>query len=144
MSLEKAKISCTIIGSFSDIELIVKIRETLREAGYHIIAPTEEFFKLKTHAIVEHHGEKRHSESKWFAQRKALAMMNYFKYVAESDFVYLVNEKNGEEYYGLNSSMEIGVALYLGKPVVLHRPTTRVELRELTMLCEFIDRDKEV
>ena len=139
MSLEKEKVSCTIIGSFSDIDLIVKIRETIKEAGYHIIAPTKEFFELKTHAIVQHHGEERHSESKWFVQRKALSIKNYFEYVAKADFIYLVNEKNGEEYYGLNSSMEVGIALYLGKPVVLHRPTTRAELKGLTMPCEFID-----
>jgi len=122
----------TIISSWSDLDLVRKVRSDLEYRGYKVIAPTEEWLRFCI-ATIKIHREKRGKEPEWAAQEKALNMMKYFKFIEESDFVYVINVKDGKEYYGLNTSMEIGVALWLGKPIVTHIPPTMLELRKLTM-----------
>jgi nucleoside 2-deoxyribosyltransferase len=51
-------------------------------------------------------------------------MINYFKQIDEADIVIIKNEKNGEEYCGVGTTLELGYAFAKGKMVLLtKRPT---------------------
>lgn len=120
----------TICGSWSDLDKIFDIKKKLEEHGYIVIAPNTDWLYFCRKEIQAHHIN-RGNETDINARKKALNLLHYFDFIKESNFIYVYNMKNDKQYIGLNTAMEIGVALWLGKPVYFYTQPVDYELREL-------------
>lgn len=113
-----------VCGSFSNLGLINKVIEQLKEEGYDVF-PSEEWFEFCKYAI--HMTHKRKEEDKRSLYLKYQAQRIYAHNVMGADLIYFVNEKNGKEYYGVGSTIELGIALvnYLDLEFEAERPKIR-------------------
>jgi hypothetical protein len=122
----------TLISSFSNPEKVMEEVNRLKEEyDVEIILPTEEHFK-RTQKVM---GEGKTCSGTVMSEsnriQKSLSMEMYFRAIRESDIVHIFNIKNGQEYYGVNTLIEVGVAHSFGKKITCTIPPTVPEIKSL-------------
>jgi nucleoside 2-deoxyribosyltransferase len=58
-------------------------------------------------------------------------MESYFSHIDSADLVVVLNEKDGEEHYGVGTTIEIGYALARGKRIRFTRHPTNQNILSL-------------
>ena len=116
----------TICGSIAFIDQMLETKSRLEKMGHQVdLPPTEitdregrpldarEFYRLR----------KTETDPKsWIWESKKQAMLNHFYKIEWSNAILVLNiEKNDiPGYIGANTLMEMGLALYLNKPIYLY------------------------
>jgi nucleoside 2-deoxyribosyltransferase len=105
-------------GSF--YEHANKIASELDKMGYKTVVPATAYKMLKSGDYDIAKVKKWIDNDELFHLKQGLAMA-HFKEVAEGDAILVVNDDKPakEAYIGPNTTMEWGVAYYLGKPVFI-------------------------
>lgn len=125
------KETLTICGSFAELDLICRCCQRLEELGFNVLMPTEEFLVEISDVIEYHQGLNTRKDKAEIIKKKRKGMEKYLESISKSDGIFVVNEKNGREYIGLNVALEIGYAFYLGKKIYLLKPTKMLELEAI-------------
>jgi nucleoside 2-deoxyribosyltransferase len=92
---------------------VVEIIRMLKNEGHDVIFPTEEYLESFDEcgrvSLDENNTTKRAEREK-----------TYLEHVKECGMLYVYNMKNGKEYIGRSTAMEIGYALALNKRIIFH------------------------
>jgi nucleoside 2-deoxyribosyltransferase len=105
-----------ICGSYGDIEGFLKVLEHFqKEYGEVNVFPNIEHLRQSEPCIEAHHGSKNETEETITTRSKLMKI--YFDHIEHADLVIIRNEKNGEEYYGVGTTIELGYALAKGKKI---------------------------
>lgn len=126
----------TICGSIAFYQEMVDVKNQLERAGFEV--------KLPPSKILDEHGEEitvqayydlRKAETNndgWIWERKNEAMINHFNKVEWAEAVLVLNyTKNDiENYVGANTLLEMGVAMYLKKPIYLLNAIPEISCKE--------------
>lgn len=122
----------TVISSFSNPERVLQEVKRLEETyDVEIVLPTKEHFERMLKTMGANNacsGTKMEEQTRL---KKSLNMEMYFRAIRESDIVHIFNVKDGQEYYGANTLIEIGVAHCLGKKITCYIPPTIPEIKSL-------------
>lgn len=114
----------TICGSIAFIDEMTATATELSKHGHEVKAPPvfirnndgKEFTVKEFYAL-----RKSCPDDAWVWDEKKAAMMVHFEKVAWSDVILVLNEEKNSipGYIGANTLMEMGLALYLNKPIYL-------------------------
>jgi len=111
---------------------IIEVKEKLESMGHEVLIPpdkvknkegdlisAQEYYELRRNMMKD--GGEEHN---WIWQRKKDAIMWHFEKVSKADVVLVLNfEKNNiANYIGGNTFLEMGVAMWLDKPIYLYNP----------------------
>ncbi len=125
----------TICGSIAFFEDMLIIKDKLEKLGHKVDLPPTKILNDKDEYIpVTEYYNLRKSEKPpawvWVAKKKA--MLAHFNKVEWADIILVVNqEKNGVAgYIGANTLMEMGLALFLKKPIYLLNEIPEISYRE--------------
>ena len=106
-----------VIGTYSDTRLIGRVIDELGKRGFEVFPSGEEFENLAK--IIQLSDEHAVSDKTMKKIRKVFD--RFMDEIRESDFVYVFNEKDGKEYIGSGTLMQIGFTLGLKKPIFFFR-----------------------
>lgn len=109
-----------ICASMSFYQKVIKICEELKSIGHAPIPPAAALIMAQdkdfdtNHYLDKYYGEK-------ISEGRLKAIKNHFQEINQSEAILVINEaKNGYSgYIGGNVLMEMGLALYLNKPIYL-------------------------
>lgn len=116
----------TICGSIAFIDRMLEIKSQLEKLGHQVdLPPTEiadgegrpldvrEFYKLR---------KTETNPNSWIWDSKRKAILDHFQKIEWCDAILVLNiEKNNiPGYIGANTFLEMGLALYLNKPIYLY------------------------
>lgn len=122
----------TLISSFSNPKRVLQEVERLKRTyDVEIVLPTQEHFDRMLKTMGASNACSGTEMSKTLRLKKSLNMEMYFRAIKESDIVHVFNLKNGKEYYGFNTLIEIGVAHALGKKITCFISPTVPEIKSL-------------
>jgi hypothetical protein len=126
----------TICGSIAFYDEMQKIKEELEKKGHVVDLPPikvgEKYGKPMSVKDYYEIRKKSGEEVKWVWDLKKDAMLEHFGKVAWSEAILVANyDKNGVEgYIGANTLIEMGVALYLNKPIYLLNKIPEISYEE--------------
>lgn len=126
----------TICGSIAFFAEMLETKTALEEKGHEVkLPPTEVADEQGKMIPVARYYELRKTitdENSWVWQRKEEAMRAHFDKVAWADIVLVLNyDKKGiAGYIGANTLIEMGLALYLRKPIYLLNPIPEMDSKE--------------
>lgn len=124
-----------ICGSYGDMEGFLDILEHFRRKfGSQNIFPDREHLRQSKPCIKAHH--ESWNESEVTIMLRAKLMKSYFTHIDNADLVVIRNEKNGKEYYGTGTTVELGYALARGKKVHFTRKPTDSNILSLLSCSE--------
>lgn len=115
-----AKKTIVICSSGSFYKHCIQIADELRAMGWRVVVPaTAEEMKASNDFEISKH--KPWMDDEKYFQGKHDVAMTHFNEIAKGDAVLIVNDdKPGKpNYIGPNTTMEWGLAYYLGKPVFM-------------------------
>jgi len=122
-----------ICGSYGDMERFLGLLELLRkEHGEQNVFPTAEHLERSKPCIEAHHEDNRETDET-IAIRSEL-MRTYFDQIDAADLVVIMNEKKGQEYYGVGTTIELGYALAKGRRICFTRAPTNPNIKSLIMM----------
>ncbi len=122
----------TICSTIKFYDNILAVKKQLEEMGHEVLIPphevkneagdlisVKEYYDLRQKMMKE-----SGQEHDWIWQRKKEAMEWHFEKVSQADVVLILNyEKNSiANYIGGNTFLEMGVAMWLNKPIYLINP----------------------
>lgn len=112
-----------VCGSYGDIEGFLEVwKHFQRRFGSRNVFPDREHLKESEPCIMTHHRSGNETEATIAVRAKL--MKSYFNHIDGADLVVIRNEKNGEEYYGTGTTVELGYALAKDKKIrFTKRPT---------------------
>lgn len=115
-----------ICSSGSFYEHCNKIAEELRRSGYEAVVPATAYKMLQTGDYDIAKFKKWMKNKEHFSIKRKLAMA-HFNEVAKGDAILIVNDDKPDQpnYIGPNTTMEWGLAYYLGKPVFILNGVTK-------------------
>ena len=122
-----SKPKVVIIGSFSDHQAILAEIERLSKI-YDVIMPSKEWFERINKLMGTCSGK---LEDERVLALKRIHMDVYFNAIKQANLIHVYNVKNGKEYYGINTLLEIGYALACGKLLSSKIKPTESEFRHL-------------
>src|SRR3989339_804676 len=143
----------TICGSIAFIEQMVETRNLLEQNGHQVRIPLTEILNGQGEIIsaTEYYRIRQSNESEqetWIWERKKMAMKTHFEKIIWSDVILVLNyEKNGiPGYVGSNTLIEMGIALYLDKPIYLLHTVPEIGSREeiLGMMPILLNGDLQI
>ena len=114
-----------ICGSITFCDEMNELRADLEKKGHGVISP-QRMAKDETGeaiSIREYHekmgGEPPADHELW--DLKKTAILDHFKYIEDGDVVLVANypKKGINHYVGANTLLEMGLALYLSKPIYI-------------------------
>ena len=120
-----------IIGSFSNPNALIEEKNRLARQGFNVIMPTPEWFEKCKGWLTEHHSHNARTPSSDIVVMKHLHMHEYFRWIDQASFVHVYNEKDGKEYYGYNTVIEIGYCIAKGIPMTSKLPPTVDEFKHI-------------
>jgi len=108
---------------------MLEIQKQLEEMGHTVLTPPHEVPNEKGEMIpVEEYYRIRkdsdRGDESWIWDLKEKAIRNHFEKVSQADAILVLNyDKKGiKNYIGANTLMEMGLALWLKKPIYLLNP----------------------
>ncbi len=125
----------TICGSIAFFENMLAVKKQLEERGHEVnippahiadesgmMIPVLEYYRLR----------KADHPADWIWERKREAMKNYFEKIVWAEAILVLNyEKKGVPgYVGANTLLEMGLAMYLDKPIYLLHPIPEMDSKE--------------
>ena len=110
-------VKVVVIGSYSDTKLIGKVINELVKRGFGVFPQGEEFKDL---AKIIASSETRAVSDETMERRRSVNL-KFMDEIRECDFVYVFNEKDGEEYIGPGTLMQMGFAIGARKPIFFYR-----------------------
>jgi hypothetical protein len=126
----------TICGSIAFYEKMCKTKKELENKGHEVDIPpcelrddsgriisVQEYYKIRKAEKVD---------ESWVWERKKWAILKHFEKVKWADTILVLNyEKNSMEgYIGANTLIEMGLALYLNKPIYLLNKIPEIAYKE--------------
>ena len=106
---EASTLKVVVCGSYGDMKTFVEILDSCkRRYGEQNVFPNEEHLRRSSICIEAHHGKKGETEAT--IETRSRLMKVYFEQIDHADVVVILNEKNGEEYYGVGTTLELGYA----------------------------------
>jgi nucleoside 2-deoxyribosyltransferase len=124
-----------LCGSYGDMNRFLEILGTLRkDYGEQNVFPSTEHLE-KSRPCIEAHHEGKGETPETIAIRSKL-MKSYFTHIDLADLVVVMNEKNGEEHYGIGTSIELGYAFAKGKVVRFTREPTNANIQSLVAIAK--------
>lgn len=123
-----------VCGSFGDFDRFLEVLKYVRRNfGLTNVFPDDEHLKKAEPSIMAHHVTKKETEETISARSKL--MLVYFEQIDKADIIIIVNEKEGQEYYGTGTMMELGYALAKSKNIFLTKPPTNPNILSLLKAC---------
>jgi len=126
----------TICGSIAFFDEMVDMKSKLEEMGYRVDLPPTEIKNEDGKMISVHEYYKLRKELdtsiKWIWERKKEAIIDHFRKIEWGDAILVLNyEKNGiSGYIGANTLIEMGLALWLKKPIYLLNEIPEISAKE--------------
>ena len=129
-----------ICGSYGDLKGFLQVLRIFQENyGISNVFPNKEHMEKSMPCIFAHHVMEKETESTISARAKL--MEAYFKNIEAADSIVVVNEKNGQEYYGTGTTIELGYALAKGKRLLFTRQPTNPNILSL---LKIVNPDNEL
>lgn len=126
----------TLCGSIAFFDQMLAVKKQLEALGHEVKLPPTEVPDENGRMIpVAKYYELRKTvtdETSWVWINKEIAMRNHFDKVAWSDAILVCNyDKKGiVGYIGANTLIEMGLAMYLRKPIYLLNPIPEIDCKE--------------
>ena len=96
------------------------------------VFPSDVHLRSSELCIEAHHKGKGETEET--IELRSKLMQRYFEMIDDADLVVVVNEKNGQEYYGVGTMIELGYAFAKKKVVRFKRKPTDANIMSLALL----------
>jgi nucleoside 2-deoxyribosyltransferase len=126
-------VKVVICGSFGDMGSFLEVLEHFKQMyGEQNVFPNKEHLERSKSCIEAHHDYK--GETDETLAKRSILMRSYFDHIEKADLVVIVNEKHGQEYYGVGTTVELGYAVAKGKPVRFTREPTNANALSLTKM----------
>lgn len=110
----------------SFLEVLSYYRQMFGESN---VFPDKEHLERSRPCIEAHHGHKE--ETEYTIMTRSTLMESYFKQIDHADLIVVMNEKNGEEHYGVGTTLELGYAFSKGKRIQFTRKPTNPNILSL-------------
>lgn len=126
----------TLCGSIAFFDQMLDVKKQLEILGHEVkLPPTEVPDEHGNMIPVAKYYELRKTitnDTSWIWERKEEAMRNHFDKVAWSDAILVCNyDKKGiAGYIGANTLLEMGLAMYLRKPIFLLNQIPEIDCKE--------------
>jgi len=114
------------VGHF--LEVLDRFKQKYGEQN---VFPDNRHMELSKPCIEAHHGSS--VETQETIARRSELMKNYFAQIDDADLVVIINEKNGEEYYGIGTAIELGYSLAKDKKILFVRQPTNSNIVSLIL-----------
>jgi nucleoside 2-deoxyribosyltransferase len=112
-----------LCGSYGDLDNFLKVLANLQQKyGASNVFPDSDHIEKSMPCIFAHHVIERDTAKTTIARSRL--MESYFRHIDSADLVVLLNEKDGEEYYGVGTTIELGYAIAKGKRIRFTRQPT--------------------
>jgi len=108
--------------------------------GTSNVFPDKEHLEKSNPCIFAHHVAEKETEETLITRLKL--MESYFDNIDNADLVVILNEKNGHEYYGVGTTMELGYAYAKGKKICFTKQPTNANI--LSLLKAFNKLNEEL
>jgi nucleoside 2-deoxyribosyltransferase len=119
-----------VCGSYGDMKTFIEtLNSCRRKHGAQNVFPDEEHLRCSSPCIEAHHGKKGETEAT--IETRSRLMKIYFEQIDHADLIVIMNEKNGEEYYGVGTTLELGYAFAKGKIIHFTRKPTNPNILSL-------------
>jgi Nucleoside 2-deoxyribosyltransferase len=127
-----------VCGSFGDLEGFLQCLHIFQaKYGTANVFPNKEHMEASMPCILAHHVLEKETDKT--IVKRAQLMETYFKRIDAADLIVVVNQKNGEEYYGTGTTIEIGYALARGKRVHFIKEPTNPNILSLMRIVSSTD-----
>ncbi len=110
-------VKIVVCGSYSDIRTIGKVINELQLRGFETF-PNQEYLKELAQTFKE---SEKHAVSNLTMKKRREINLKFMDEIKGSDVVFVFNEKDGKEYIGPGTLMQIGYAVGLKKPIFFYR-----------------------
>ncbi|MEI7891381.1 MAG: hypothetical protein WCI36_05450 [bacterium] len=125
----------TICGSIAFFDEMLKAKKELEDMGHEVDLPPTEIKngEGKMIPVAEYYRiRKSENPDAWVWDAKKVAMLTHFKKEEWADVILVLNiEKNGVAgYVGANTLIEMGLALFLDKPIYLLNDIPEISSKE--------------
>lgn len=119
-----------VCGSYGDMRTFTEALNSCKlRHGAQNVFPDEKHLQRSSPCIEAHHVRKEETESTIEARSRLMKV--YFEQIDHADLVVIVNEKNGKEYYGVGTTLELGYAFAKGKMLHFKRKPTNPNILSL-------------
>jgi nucleoside 2-deoxyribosyltransferase len=119
-----------VCGSFGDLEGFMKTLDACQEKyGFSNVFPNKDHMEKSMQCIFAHHVIEKEAENT--ITTRATLMESYFANIDNADLVVVRNEKNGFEYYGTGTTIELGYAFARGKKICFTKKPTNSNILSL-------------
>jgi len=119
-----------VCGSYGDLEGFLQTLNAFQEKyGLSNVFPDKNHLEKSMPCIFAHHVAEKETEET-IATRSKL-MESYFEEIDAADLVLIINEKNGDEHYGVGTTIELGYAFARGKRICFTRQPTNANILSL-------------
>lgn len=125
-----------LCGSIAFYEKMKLVQKELQDLGHDVVVPPSAHQKANGEMVDQQEFyTTRHTagaNEAWVWDVKNRAMLGYFQKVAWSDAIVVLNydKNNISGYVGANTLMEMGLALYLHKPIYLLKSVPQMSYTE--------------
>ncbi len=124
-----------ICGSYGDLKRFQEILEQYRKKyGKNNVFPSNEHLKQSEPCIESHHGKNNETNETLMIRSKL--MNDYFDQIEKADIIVINNEKNGMEYYGIGTTIELGFAYARKKRIIFTKDPTNPNIRSLIIMMK--------
>lgn len=119
-----------VCGSYGDMRCFLEVLEYYKQRhGEENVFPNKEHLERSRPCIEAHHGHK--GETAETLTTRSRLMETYFEQIDHADLIVIINEKKGEEYYGVGTTVELGYAFAKGKKIHFTRKPTNHNISSL-------------
>lgn len=126
----------TICGSIAFYDQMFEVKKELEALGHEVCVPYAEFTDGAGNAITipKAYASRKDAgqDDAWIWDEKEKAIQSHFKKVVWADVILVLNyDKNDiPGYIGGNTLMEMGLALYVHKPIYLYNDIPKMSYTE--------------
>ena len=119
-----------ICGSYGNLEYFEHILRIFQEKyGKANVFPDDKHLERSRPCIYTHHVAKQETSETIII--RARLMQRYFDAIDDSNLVIVINEKSGQEYYGVGTTLEVGYAHAKRKKLLFTREPTNANILSL-------------
>lgn len=132
-----------VCGSYGDLDGFLHVLNQVQKSyGLTYVFPDKEHLEKSKSCIFAHHISKDETDET-VATRSKL-MEAYFNNIDNADLVVIINEKMGQEYYGIGTTMEMGYALAKGKRICFTKQPTNPNILSLLKLSSQMNQERGI